>query len=59
MLTNFVFCIPLKNKSASEIITAWRNHIAFPFGVSRKILTDNGTEFKKLSVCISGERAGS
>ena len=46
MLTNFVFCIPLKNKSASEIITAWRNHIAFPFGVSRKILTDNGTEFK-------------
>ena len=46
MLTNFVFCIPLKNKSASEIITAWRNHIAFPFGVSRKMLTDNGTEFK-------------
>ena len=46
MLTNFVFCIPLKSKSASEIITAWRNHIAFPFGVSRKLLTDNGTEFK-------------
>ena len=44
--TNFVFCIPLKNKSASEIVTAWRNHIAFPFGVSRKMLTDNGTEFK-------------
>ena len=46
MLTNFVFCIPLKNKSASEIVTAWRNHIAFPFGVSRKMLMDNGTEFK-------------
>ena len=46
MLTNFVFCIPLKNKSASEIITTWRNHIAFPFRVSRKLLTDNGTEFK-------------
>ena len=46
MLTNFVFCIPLKSKSASEIVTAWRNHIAFPFGVSRKLLTDNGTEFK-------------
>ena len=59
MLTNFVFCIPLKNKSASEIITAWRNHIAFPFRVSRKLLTDNGTEFKKLSVCRSGEGAGS
>ena len=46
MLTNFVFCIPLKSKSAGEIITTWRNHIAFPFGVSRKLLTDNGTEFK-------------
>ena len=46
MLTNFVFCIPLKNKSASEIVTAWRNHIAFPFGVSRKMLTDNGTEME-------------
>ena len=25
---------------------AWRNHISFPFGVCRKLLTDNGTEFK-------------
>ena len=25
---------------------AWRNHIAFPFGVCRKLLTDNGMEFK-------------
>ena len=46
MLANFVFCIPLKSKTASEIVTAWRNHIVFPFGVSRKILTNNGTEFK-------------
>ena len=27
-------------------MTAWRNHISFPFGVCRKLLTDNGTEFK-------------
>ena len=26
--------------------SAWRHHIAFPFGVYRKLLTDNGTEFK-------------
>ena len=58
MLTNFVFCIPLKNKSASEIITAWRNHIAFPFGVSRKMLTDNGTEFKNSQFDRSGKGAG-
>ena len=46
MLTGFTFCIPIKNKSAEEVITAWRNHILFPFGVCRKLLTDNGTEFK-------------
>ena len=32
MLTSFTFCIPIKNKSAEEVITAWRNHISFPFG---------------------------
>ena len=46
MLTGFTFCIPIKNKSAEEVMTAWRNHISFPFGVCRKLLTDNGTEFK-------------
>ena len=46
MLTGYTFCIPIKNKSAEEIVTAWRNHIAFLFGVCRKLLTDNGTEFK-------------
>ena len=46
MLTGYTFCIPIKNKTAEEIATAWRNHIAFPFGVCRKLLTDNGTEFK-------------
>ena len=43
MLTGFTFCIPIKNK---EVMTAWRNHISFPFGVCRKLLTDNGMEFK-------------
>ena len=46
MLTGYTFCIPIKNKTAEEIATAWRNHIAFPFGVCRKLLTDNSTEFK-------------
>ena len=46
MLTGYTFCIPIKSKTAEEIATAWRNHIAFPFGVCRKLLTDNGTEFK-------------
>ena len=46
MLTGYTFSIPIKNKSAEEIVTAWRNHITFPFGVCRKLLTDNGMEFK-------------
>ena len=46
MLTGFTFCIPIKNKSAEEVVTAWRNHISFPFGVCRKLLMDNGMEFK-------------
>ena len=46
MLTGYTFCIPIKNKLAEEIVTAWRNHIAFLFGVCRKLLMDNSTEFK-------------
>ena len=46
MLTGYTFCIPIKTKSAEEIVTAWRNHITFPYGVCRKLLMDNGTEFK-------------
>ena len=46
MLTGFTFCIPLKNKSAEEVIKAYLDHIYCVFGPSRKILTDNGSEFK-------------
>ena len=46
MLTSYPFCMPLKNKLAEEIVTAWRNHITFLFLVCRKLLMDNGTEFK-------------
>ena len=40
------FCIPLKSKHAEDIIKAYIDHICCTFGPSRKILTDNGTEFK-------------
>ena len=46
MFTGYTFCLPIKNKSAEEIVTAWRNHITFLFGVCRKLLMDNGTKFK-------------
>ena len=46
MLTGFTFCIPLKSKRAEDVIRAYIHHICCTFGPSRKILTDNGTEFK-------------
>ena len=46
MLTGFTFCIPLKSKCTEDVIKAYIDHICCPFGPSKKILTDNGTEFK-------------
>ena len=46
MLTGFTWCIPLKTKTVAEVVTAYKDHIACPFGGSVKILTDNGTEFR-------------
>ena len=46
MLTGFTFCIPLKTKCTEDVIKAYIDHICCTFGPSRKILTDNGTEFK-------------
>ena len=46
ILTGFAFCIPLKSKCAEDVIKAYIDHICCMFGPSRKILTDNGTEFK-------------
>ena len=46
MLTGYMFCIPLKTKTAEEIVDKYLTHVTFTFGNSRKILSDNGTEFK-------------
>ena len=46
MLTGLTFCIPLKSKKAEDVVTAYLNHICCIFGPSKKILTDNGSEFK-------------
>ena len=46
MLTGFTFCIPLKSKCGEDVIKAYIDHICCIFGPSRKILMDNGTEFK-------------
>ena len=46
MLTGFTFCIPLKTKNTEEIVDAYLKYVVCTFGASRKILPDNGTEFK-------------
>ena len=46
MHTRFVFCIPLKTKSAEDVVRAYIDKVYSQFGGSEKVLTDNGTEFK-------------
>ena len=46
MLTGYVFCIPLKTKTADEVLQAYIDNMYSKFGGSLKILRDNGTEFK-------------
>ena len=42
----YVFCVPLTNKTAEEVIQAYIDYVYFKFGGSLKILSDNSTEFK-------------
>ena len=46
MLTGYIFSIPLKTKSASEVVQAYIDHVYAKFSGSLQILLDNGTEFK-------------
>ena len=46
MLTGYVFCVPLRTKTAEEVIQAYIDHVYSRFGGSLKILSDNGTELK-------------
>ena len=46
MLTGYVFCIPLKTKTAEEVLQAYIDNVYSKFGGSIKILSDNGTKFK-------------
>ena len=46
MLTGFVFCAPLQTKKAEEIVQKYLDTVYYRFRGTRKILSDNGTEFK-------------
>ena len=45
MLTGYTFFIPIKSKTATEVVKAYVDHIYSKFGGSVKILSDNETEF--------------
>ena len=49
MLMGYIFCVPLKTKTAEEVLKAYIDNIYSKFGGSMKILSDNGTEFKNRS----------
>ena len=50
MLTGYVYYIPFKTKTAIKVIQAYIDHVYAQFGGSRKILSDNGTEFKNQGI---------
>ena len=46
MLTGYTWCIPIRTKTAKEVVNAYMREIYYKYGGSQKILSDNGTEFK-------------
>ena len=46
MLTGWVWCVPIPDKTANAILKAYLKNVHHIFGPSRKVLSDNGTEFK-------------
>ena len=46
MLTGYVIYVPLKTKTAEEVLQAYIDNVYTKFDGSLKILSDNGTEFK-------------
>ena len=47
MLTGYTFCIPIKSKSATDLIRAYIDHVYCKFAGLINILSDNGTKFKE------------
>ena len=46
MLSGYTWCVPIPDKSAEVVVKAYIKEVYNHFGGSRKILSDNGTEFK-------------
>ena len=46
MLTGYTFYVPIKTKTASEVVQAYIDNVYSKFGGSSSIFSDKGTEFK-------------
>ena len=46
MLTGWVWCIPIPDKTANAVLKAYLKEVHHIFSPSKKVLSDNGTEFK-------------
>ena len=46
MLSSWTWCIPMVDKSVPVIVQAYLKNVHHLFGPSRKILSNNGSEFK-------------
>ena len=46
MLSSWMWCIPIVDKSAPVVVQAYLKNVHHLFGPSQKILSDNGSEFK-------------
>ena len=59
MLMGYIFCVPLKTKTAEEVIQAYIDNVYSKLGGSMKILSDNGTKFKNKIFEQVAKRIGS
>ena len=56
MLSGWTWCIPIPDKTAPVVVKAYLRHVHHFFAPSRKILSDNGTEFSnKLFEAVAKE----
>ena len=46
MLTGWVWCITIPDKMANAVLKAYLQNVHHVFGPLKKVLSDNGTEFK-------------
>ncbi len=58
MLTNYVWCVPIHDKTADIMVSAYLQEVFTKFRGSMKLLSDNGTEFKNQLFATVADQLG-